>query len=135
MIHKQRKRLCERGFTLVEIMVVIVILGLLATLVVPNVLSSAAEAEVGVATTNVRSIHETATYWTMKKHKIPTMEELVEPDEKGDVALAVEPEDPWGNPYEIRELDGRRRFEVLSWGPDMQEGNEDDIVYPPRRDG
>jgi hypothetical protein len=63
------------------------------------------------------------------------MEELVEPDEKGDVALVTEPEDPWKNPYQISELDGRLRFEVVSWGPDMSEGTEDDIVYPPRRDG
>jgi len=118
----------QRGFTLVEIMVVIVILGLLATLVVPNVLSMGDEAKVTKAQTDVKAIYDAANLFILKNSKIPTIEELKTPDEKGHAYLdeSYETKDPWDHEYFIRETENRK-FEVISMGPDGSEGTADDI--------
>lgn len=118
----------QSGFTLVEIMVVIVILGLLATLVVPNVMGMSEDAKVTKAQTDVKAIYDAAQLFKMKNSKIPTVEELQTPDDKGQSYLddSYETKDPWGQDYVIRETD-RGKFEVLSMGPDGSEGTEDDI--------
>ena len=118
----------QAGFTLVEIMVVIVILGLLATLVVPNVMGMSDEAKVTKTQTDVKAIYDAAQLYKMKNSKIPTLEELQTPDDKGQSYLddSYETKDPWGQYYVIRETD-RGKFEVLSMGPDGSEGTEDDV--------
>ncbi len=118
----------QAGFTLIEIMVVIVILGLLATLVVPNVLSMGEEAKVTKAQTDVKAIYDAASMFKLKNGKIPSLEELTTPDEKGHSYLDdnIEAKDPWGNDYFIREGE-KNKFEVLSLGPDKSEGTDDDI--------
>lgn len=122
----------ERGFTLVEIMVVVVIIGLLATLVVPNVLGYSEQARLDKAASDVNSIHGTVTvYWT-RNGTLPSMDDLLEPDSTGNPYLETEPIDPWKNPYEIRSKEGRGRFEVISYGPDGIADTDDDITYPKR---
>jgi general secretion pathway protein G len=122
----------QDGFTLIEIMVVIVILGLLATLVVPNVLGMSDEAKVGKAQTDVKSIYEAAKLYKIQNNKIPTLDELTTPDDKGKTYIEMLPQDPWDSDYIIRETD-RNQFEVLSLGPDKSEGTEDDISSKPRK--
>ena len=68
--------------------------------------------------------------WRITKRKLPTMEDLTTPDEKGDIAFQSMSQDPWNQDYIIKELDGRK-FEVISCGPDEEEGTDDDIRYPP----
>lgn len=116
----------EDGFTLVEIMVVIVILGLLATLVVPNVIGMSDEAKVTKAQTDVKSIYESAKLFRVKNGKVPTMEDLTTPDDKGQAYVENIGSDPWDHEYVIRETE-RGKFEVISMGPDGSEGTEDDI--------
>lgn len=127
------ERLPERGFTLVEIMVVIVILGLLATLVVPNVLRSADEADRGKAVADVASLKQTVDLYILQNRGagLPTWEDLITPDDRGSAWLegySEAPKDPYGNEYELRPGDrGPRNFEVLCWGPDGLSDTEDDI--------
>jgi general secretion pathway protein G len=118
----------QRGFTLVEIMVVIVILGLLATLVVPNVLGMGDEAKLTKAQTDVKAIYDAAQLFMLKNTKVPTLEELKTPDEKGHAYLDenYETKDPWDHEYFIRETENHK-FEVISMGPDGSEGTQDDI--------
>ena len=130
---QKRRRQRQSGFTLVEIMVVVVIIGLLATIVAPNVLGMFGDSQLEKAKTDVKTIHDSATYWKMRKGKIPTMEDLTTPDEKGNIAFQALSQDPWNQDYIIKELDGRK-FEVISCGPDEEEGTEDDIRYPPAGD-
>lgn len=129
--HDRRR---ERGFTLVEIMVVVVIIGLLATLVVPNVLGYSEQARLEKAQADVTSIHGTATTYAARNGRVPSMEDLLEPDSTGNPYLegGEPPVDPWDNPYIIRELEGRLRFEVVSFGPDGIEDTDDDISHPKR---
>lgn len=129
---KQRQVSTPRqgGFTLVEIMVVIVILGLLAGIVAPAVLGRQAEAEEQTARNDINSLQDAVTIYVMKNRRLPTLDELVQPDEKGETYLrnmTEAPKDPWGTPYEIRQGDRPSQFEILSYGPDRQEGTEDDI--------
>jgi general secretion pathway protein G len=118
----------ERGFTLIEIMVVVVILGLLVSIVGPNVMKSLFKAETDTAHAQVLNIDNAVKLWVAtNKRQIPSMAQLMEEDERGEAALQdFKNEDPWGNPYEIRELDNGK-WVVFSYGPDKEADTDDDI--------
>ena len=121
----------DRGFTLVEIMVVVVILGMLATLVLPNVLGSQATAQDRKAKADLAAIHSTVKLYFIENGSVPTLEELIEEDDKGQAFLEgydEVPKDPWGNPYYIAvDRDNPRNYAVWSNGPDGIEDTEDDL--------
>jgi general secretion pathway protein G len=118
----------QRGFTLVEIMVVIVILGLLATLVVPNIMGASDQAKETKAKTDCAIIAGSVRSYYVKNSRLPeTLEELATKDERGRSELEELPVDPWNTPYELIEGDNRSDFEVISCGPDLSQGTEDDI--------
>jgi general secretion pathway protein G len=131
----------QHGFTLVEIMVVIVIMGLLATIVGQNVMMARDRADQETARFNVGQIHETVTTFLVRrrgKRELPTMERLITPDDRGMVWLqgySKSPTDPWGNEYEIRPGDNPGLFEVISYGPDTQPNTKDDINSSTLKDG
>ena len=129
-----RKCRQESGFTLVEIMVVVVIIGLLAGLVIPNVIGSAETARLKKAGADASAIYSAASRYAAMNGKMPTLEDLTTPDSTGNAFIEVEMIDPWENEYELREKDGRLKFEVISYGPDGYEDTEDDIVHPKRKD-
>lgn len=125
---RSKLRPAESGFTLVEIMVVIVILGLLATMVATNVLVASDDAKIGKAQTDLKTIQGAAEMFYAKKGRPPdTVEELAEKDERGNSFLKELSDDPWGNAYVLRPGDRPREFEIISFGPDGSEGTEDDI--------
>lgn len=121
----------QAGFTLVEIMVVIVIIGLLATLVAPNVLGLSEDAKIKKATADVKTIQEAVKMYLINSgsRRLPTLEILTTPDERGRTWLESITRDPWDKDYEIREGDSRSgiSFEVVSAGPNGLMGDEDDI--------
>lgn len=121
-------RATERGFTLVEIMVVIVILGLLATLVVPNIMGASDEAKETKARTDAKLIAGAVRMYYTKNSRLPeTLEELATKDERGRSELEELPVDPWNTPYELVPGDTPREFEIVSAGPDLSIGTEDDV--------
>jgi general secretion pathway protein G len=126
------RRVRQGGFTLIEIMVVIVILGLLATIVAPNVFSVSETAKEKKAMADVKAIYEAARMYMLThsgsaQRDVPTMETLTTPDEKGVAQIEMSSKDPWGNDYEIHAGDRPGKFEVVSAGKDGQMGTEDDI--------
>jgi len=122
----------QAGFTLVEIMVVIVILGILATIVGTNVLRSSDEAHIGAAELQVKELHGVVKTFMIQNHsQLPTWEELIRRDEKGHRWIESEEPlvDPWGNEYVITtHPDFEHIPEIRSWGPDGQADTEDDIT-------
>ena len=135
MKHKNRR--LQAGFTLVEILVVIVILSLLATIVGGNVIKYLSESEEDAARLQVLNYHEVVEVFVIRERRVPTFEDLIEPDEKGEAYLkqiTEPPTDPWGNLYEIRSGEYPLQFEVISYGPDGQADTEDDISSKTAKD-
>ncbi len=128
------------GFTLVEIMVVVAILGLLSTLVVHNVMGHNEHAMLQKGSADVSQLKSTVDSYTIrsKATELPTWEMLIKPDGRGTVWLpgfSQAPKDPWGNEYEIRPGEqGLKDYEVFSWGPDGLSGTDDDISSNTIRD-
>jgi general secretion pathway protein G len=131
------------GFSLAEMMVVIVIIGLLATLVVPNVLSRFGRAQEGVAINDITQIATSLNdYVIANGGRWPdSLESLVTPDEKGFTYLNREtvPLDPWKNEYQYEPPSGGSPHpNVWTFGKDGEPGGEGenrDITYEMIRNG
>ncbi|MFO7305025.1 MAG: type II secretion system major pseudopilin GspG [Gammaproteobacteria bacterium] len=127
----------NRGFTLIEIMVVVVILGLLAAIVAPNVIRRIDDAQIAKARQDIRAYETALNLFRMDNFKYPTTEQglraLVEPPNDptirnwrpGGYLSGGLRKDPWGNDYHY-EYPGRRglEYDLYTLGADGQEGGE-----------
>lgn len=121
----------ERGFTLIEVMVVIVILGILATIVVPNVIGTTDEARSDAAKIQVIKLQEVVETFYVKNARMPEdWQQLIEKDSTGNSYLKAEdpPVDPWGNEFVLQRGDRANQCLIVSFGPDGVQGTEDDIT-------
>jgi general secretion pathway protein G len=119
------------GFTLAELMVVIVIIGLLATLVVPNVMKKLFTANITKAKADIQSIASAVDSYAIENAgRYPdNLEVLVTPDENGFTFLKGEvvPKDPWGFEYGYEPpSSGNQKYRVYSNGKDGTPGGEGD---------
>jgi general secretion pathway protein G len=108
------------GFTLLELLVVIVIIGLLAGYVAPRYFSQVGKSEVQVARAQIDSLEKALDQYRLDKRRYPTAEEglaAIQPDLKKTL-----PNDPWGHPYIYRASGGSGDFEVISLGRDGKTG-------------
>ncbi len=121
------------GFTLIEIMVVITILGLLATLVVPNLVNNVEESKSTKTRTDTVAIAQAAKLFFVRRGRLPTLDDLTARDGDNPPALEHLPRDPWDHDYVLRQGRTRDEFEVLSAGPDGQLDTEDDISSRPSK--
>jgi general secretion pathway protein G len=124
-------RTARAGFSLAELMVVIVIIGLLATLVVPNVVRKLGKANVTKAKADIVSIAKAVEDYVIENNgRYPeSIEVLVQEDEHGESYLkqTTVPKDPWGTPYIYEPpTSGSRKYRVLSYGKDGVPGGEGD---------
>jgi general secretion pathway protein G len=114
----------EDGFTLVELMVVIVIIGLLATIVIINVLPATDKAAKTKAKADVATLEQGVEMYRLNKLRYPSgTEGLQAVTAEGYVKRL--PKDPWGHPY-VYAAPGRngRAFDIYSYGADGREGGE-----------
>jgi len=126
----------KRGFTLVEILVVVVILGLLATLVVPRVVGRGEEAKRTAALVQIREIEQALDLFKLDNGFYPTTEQGLEaliekptisPEPRRfreDGYMKKIPQDPWGGNYIYRSPGDHDEYDLFSPGPDGEEGGE-----------
>ena len=123
----------QTGFTLIELMVVLVILGIIMGLVVPNVVGRGDEARVTAAQTDIHTIGQSLEMYRLHNSHYPStqqgLEALVskpsgspEPKNWRGPYLPKTPKDPWENPYGYINENGTP--EVISYGADGAEGGE-----------
>ena len=125
----------ERGFTLIELMVVIVILGLLLGVVVPNVFSSLKSATRDTALNQMASFKGAIDLYMIENKSLPkSLDELTQPSPKsGEPYITKIPNDPWNEAYDYKVINAsKREYEILSAGEDKQFGTADDVRYPER---
>jgi general secretion pathway protein G len=126
-------RVVEQGFTLLEIMVVVVIIGLLVAIVAPNFMGQIDTAAVNRAKADIRGIEAALNLYRLDNFRYPsTLEGLqalvTNPGEASapnwHQQLERMPRDPWDQPYQYANPGQRGAFDVFSYGADRQEGGE-----------
>jgi general secretion pathway protein G len=127
------RRTGQQGFTLLEIMVVVVIIGLLAAIVVPRLMGNVDTAQINRAKGDIRSIETALNLYRLDNFKYPSstdgLEALVKnPGESAapnwKQQLPRLPVDPWNRPYQYAYPGQHGEFDVFSLGADGQEGGE-----------
>lgn len=125
------RRSRQAGFSLAELMVVIVILGLIATIVVPELFGRFTRAQKEKAKIDITALCGAIdTYGLENNGRYPeSLEILVTPDQNGRTYLkgrTTVPLDPWKNPYTYEPPSSGRDYRVISLGKDGQPGGEGD---------
>lgn len=125
-----------RGFTLIEIMVVIAILGIMAAVVVPKLVGHTDTAKIAAAKQDITNIKQSLILYKLDNQRYPMTEQglqaLVTKPTTGPAAngwktdgyLEKLPKDPWGNPYQYLSPGIKSDIDVFSYGADGQPGGE-----------
>ena len=124
-------RAARAGFSLAELMVVIVILGLIATIVVPELFGRFFRAQREKAKIDITALCQAVDTYTIENNGTypDTLEILVTPDEHGATYLKGRtsvPLDPWKNQYQYEPPSSGRPYRIFSFGKDGQAGGEGD---------
>ena len=123
------------GFTLLELLVVIVIIGLLAGYVAPRYFSQVGKSEVQVARAQIESLEKALDQFRLDMRRYPTAEEGLEAlmekpasatEWRGPYLKKAVPNDPWGRPYVYRTPGTNSEFEIVSYGRDGKPGGAGD---------
>ena len=128
-----------KGFSLIEVMVVILIIGIMTAIVAPNIIGTQNEAQLKKAAIDIQNIEGALQMYKLRNNVFPTTEQGLE-------ALVEEPtieplprnfpvggfiqrlpDDPWGNPYTLISPGELGLVDVFSNGPDLEPGTDDDI--------
>lgn len=129
-----RRLRSETGFTLIEIMVVLVIMGVMAALIVPSLLDRADDARVTAARTDVNNLMQALKLYKLDNQRFPTAEQGLDSLVRKPGAAPAPPNwkpyldklpaDPWGHPYQYLNPGVKGEIDVFSLGADGQPGGE-----------
>jgi general secretion pathway protein G len=126
----------QSGFTLIEIMVVVVIIGILATLIVPRIMSRPDEARIVAAKQDIGALAQALKLYRLDNHVYPTTDQglnalmvkpttaPIPPNWKNGGYLDRLPKDPWDNEYRYLNPGVRAEIDVFSLGADREPGGE-----------
>jgi len=140
MTRKQRKRYIRYGFTMVELMAILIIIGLLATVVVTKVTDKIERGRAITTKANLKTLSSAVNQFKMDTGRFPSEElglmELIEQPtdvinwEPGGYLETTElPLDGWGNEFKYERFpESGKEFAIRSFGPDGEEGTEDDLL-------
>jgi general secretion pathway protein G len=129
----------QRGFTLLEVMVVIVIIGLLGSVVVQNLMGNMDTAKIQKSVQDINALETSLSMYKMDNYKYPSTEQGLEAlVEETDVEPLPRrfpnggyvkrlPDDPWGNEYQLLNPGENGDIDIFTMGPDGEPGTEDDI--------
>jgi len=127
----------QHGFTLIEIMVVVVIIGVLAALVAPNLVGEAGRAKIVKVQHDIRQIESALARYQLDNSRMPTTDQglqalVTKPSGGPELRnykpggyLAKLPKDPWGNPYHYLQPGQHGPVDIFSLGADNASGGED----------
>ena len=136
---KRQQNNKQRGFTLLEVMVVIVILGIIASMVVPNLMGNKEQADRQKAVVDIQQLESALDMYRLRNGFYPTTEQgmqaLVTAPTSQPVPRAFPdggfirrlPKDPWDEDYILISPGQVGRIDILTKGPDRTAGTEDDI--------
>jgi general secretion pathway protein G len=125
----------RKGFTLLELLVVIVIIGLLAGYVAPRYFSQVGKSEIQVAKAQIESLEKALDQFRLDTRRYPTAEEGLDvlvsrpanvQGWSGPYLKKAVPNDPWGRPYVYRVPGEKHEFEIASYGRDGKAGGSGD---------
>jgi len=128
-----------KGFSLIEVMVVILIIGLMTALIAPNVLGNTEEAKLKKAAVDIQQLEGALEMYKLRNNVFPSTEQgldalvnepTVEPLPRNypvDGFIKRLPQDPWGSDYQLLSPGELSTIDLYSNGPDGQSGTDDDI--------
>ncbi|WP_020648735.1 type II secretion system major pseudopilin GspG [Solimonas variicoloris] len=130
------RRTAQSGFTLIEIMVVVIILGILAAMVVPKIMDKPDQARVVKAKQDIRALESALNLYKLDNFNYPSTQQGLDalvtkpggdPEPKNYKAggyIQTLPKDPWGNPYQYLSPGTKGEIDIFSLGRDGKPGGE-----------
>ena len=123
-------RQAQKGMTLLEIMIVVAILGLLATVVVTNLMGTFDNAKIGTTQSKIASVEQAVQmYYTQVSEYPDSLKDLMNPPGGFRPYVKSMPKDSWNKELIYKRSSGDKPFVIFSAGPDGSKGTKDD-VYP-----
>lgn len=131
--HSRRVWRRNTGFTLIEVMIVVVILGILAAIVVPKIMDRPAQAQITAAKSDIRTLESALNLYRLDNHTYPTSDQGLEAlVQKPSNAKAWKeggyigrlPKDPWGKEYQYLNPGANGPIDIFTYGADGQQGGE-----------
>ena len=130
MVQEHKKRYVRQAFTLIEVMVMVIVIGVIAALIIPNLFDRTGKAKRSVAKQKIASLESAIQLFQQDYSRFPdSLDELASPpaDAEGGSPPSIKQKDlvdPWGNPFVYRYPGNNWTFDLLSLGSDGQEGGE-----------
>ena len=130
-------KVSQRGFTLIEVMVVVVILGILGAVVLPNIMDEPGKARIVKAKQDIASLESALDRYKLDNYTYPSTDQGLEalvkkpsgtPEAKNYKSggyIKKLKNDPWGNPYLYLNPGVRGTIDIYSYGPDQQQSDDD----------